>query len=97
MTYKTKSGIVIATDSTRTVVGGRGPYIEFSREQMVMDALRPITGLCPYHNQRHRYFYEYRTKDDTMVYEQRRCVSYANYLVGMFYVSPEDVVTKETI
>lgn len=92
MTYQTKTqGIVVATDSIRTVHGGRGDYLEFSRDMMVMDNLLPITGRCPHHGTIHKYFWECRTPDGVMVYEQRRTVSYADYKVGLFYIAPGDL------
>jgi hypothetical protein len=89
---RTKTGIPVATDSIRTVHGGRGDYLEFSREQMVMDNLNPVIGWCPHHRTTHAYFWEYRTADNVMVYEQRETVKYADYKIGLFYISPKDVM-----
>lgn len=86
-----KGGIPVAVGHTRIVHGGRGDYVEFDRDQMLMDNLEPMIGRCPYHGTFHKYFWEYRTADDVMVYEQRRTVSYADYKVGMFYIAPSDL------
>jgi len=87
--YRTKkANILVATDSIRTVHGGRGDYLEFSPDMMVMDNLDPVIGWCPIHRSTHRYFYEYWV-DGVRVYEQRRTVSYADYKIGYFYIAPE--------
>ena len=91
MIYQTKTGIVVATDCIRTVHGGRGDYLEFSRDMMLMDNLNPIIGWCPHHRTTHRYFWEYRTTDGVMVYEQRQTVGHADYKVGLFYIAPDDL------
>ncbi len=91
MPFYTKSGTLIASEHERVVVGERGPYVEFSPEQVNMSELRFI----PYNEKgnRHVYFYEYRSNDpaNVMVYHQRRTVKYADYRVGMFYVAPTDL------
>ena len=80
---KTLSGLAIASDFTRIVYGERGAYVEFASKQMVKKALRIST--TP-----HWYYKEFRTVDSTnaKVYFQRYVVSYADYKVGMYYVSP---------
>jgi len=88
-------GQAFSTGFTRIVVGDRGPYIEFSEDQVVREHLEVPADqayrLTPrWHG---RVFYEeYRTEHGVMVYKQLRTVSYADYKVGMYYVSPWDVV-----
>jgi hypothetical protein len=95
MPFHTKSGTLIASEQERVVVGERGPYVEFSPEQVNMNALRFI----PFNEKgnRHVYFHEYRSNDlaNVMVYHQRRTVKYADYRVGMFYVAPNDLAVHE--
>lgn len=88
----TKSGSHIAVGYERIVVGGRGPYIEFDEGQLILDEL-----FVP-EDQRWRfqhgmsYYYEYRTKTDNVkVYRQKKIVDYADYLIGMWYISPFDL------
>lgn len=78
------SGMVLANGFTRIVHGGRGAYVEFARNQINFDAL-----YLP-EKQAHTYFIEHRTRDcnDALVYEQLKPVGYADYRVGMFYISP---------
>jgi hypothetical protein len=95
MTYHTAAAdILVATGSGHVVVGARGPYVEFRRDQMVMGNLTQVVGLCPHHNQRHKYFHEWRALDNTMIYEQRQTVSYANYRIGYFYAAPSDLIIR---
>ena len=43
--HRTKTAnILVATDSVRVVRGGRGDYLEFSRDQIIMDNLTPVIG-----------------------------------------------------
>ncbi|MBU2652555.1 MAG: hypothetical protein KKA81_16645 [Bacteroidetes bacterium] len=90
----TQAGETVCRGFTRVVIGDRGPYLEFSREQALLDRFSVPK------NQQYRltpawkdkvYYVEYRTPSGVMIYEQLRTVSYANYKVGMFYVSPWDV------
>lgn len=89
----TKNGLIIATSYVRIVHGGRGDYIEISKSQIVEDNI-----IMPLH-ERWRgdygmaYYIEYRSKDkcNVMIYYQTRLVNYADYKIGMFYVSPADV------
>jgi len=45
---------------------------------------------------RHVHFDEYRSNDEAnvMVYKQRRKVKHADYVVGMFYVAPSDLLPE---
>jgi len=87
------SGTLVAEGYIRVEFGGRGPYLEFSTDQIRRKNMHWIPG--------HLYFYEYRTNDDAnvMVYRQRRTIAYADYRVGMWYVSPFDLFTdgKEVV
>jgi hypothetical protein len=97
MEFKTKSGTLIATDYVRVEHGGRGKYIEFAPEHMIMDNL-----IIP-ENHKYRftdywkkivYYLEYRSNDDSNVkiYHQLKEVDYAQYKIGMFYIAPRDLI-----
>jgi len=84
------SGMLISHGFTRIVHGDRGAYVEFDPEQILHENL-----FVPDDKKwklRHEmvYFVEHRTNDGTfsLVYEQRREVDYADYVPGMFYISP---------
>ena len=86
----TESGLIIASGYARVVLGGRGPYVEFSENQI------DIFQCAIPDNQKWRltnsnvYYLEYRTNDDSHVkiYHQTKIVDYADYKIGMYYVSP---------
>ena len=78
---RTQNGVTIAHDYTRIVHGGRGAYVEFSRDQIIKESLYDPVVL-------HYYYKEYRTLDNVKVYCQHHLVSYADYQIGMYYVSP---------
>jgi hypothetical protein len=78
---KTISGVVVASDFTRIVHGNRGAYVEFDTECINLDAMN-IKAM------RHYFYTEYATIDNIKVYFQLHKVSYADYLPGMWYISP---------
>jgi len=94
--FTTRDGTLIATSYDRVVIGGRGPYIEFSTDMIVLDNLevkpdetwRLTYGKC--------YYVDYRSRDRAWVkvYRQKRRVSYADYKVGKWYVSPSLVLAN---
>jgi hypothetical protein len=94
--FYTKSGFEVARWYERVVIGARGPYIEFCGEMLTKDGIhipkeqewRIKNGLC--------YYVEWRTNDECYVkiYNQKRIVDYADYQVGMWYVSPFDLTSN---
>jgi len=87
----TKSGLKLSNGSTRVVIGGRGPYVEFSTEQLVLSNISiPKDKLHKLRNTQ-SYYHEYRTNDKcyVKVYFQMIGVQYADYKAGYWYVDPE--------
>ena len=101
MRLYTSSGLLVAVGYVRVEFGGRGPYVEFAPDQVQKDNLHPISPI--YYDKegrqhKRKYYDEYRTNDaaNVMVYLQRRDdVKYADYRVGMYYVSPFDLFTED--
>jgi len=97
ISFYTKSGLLIAKGYERIVIGGRGPYIEFSKSQ-----IQHVNIFIPDHA-RHKlenefsYYHEYRSKDKSYVklYYQKACVSYADYKIGMWYIDPSLLKTEQ--
>ena len=80
--FHTISGRLLATGYSRVVVGDRGPYVEFDARHLQVDALEATD--VP-----HTYYVELRSVvDHVKVYAQLLSVGYADYVPGMFYVSP---------
>jgi hypothetical protein len=85
MPLLTRSGLLVAAGFTRIVIGGRGPYVEFTDEQIVPQAFHWVrTGA---------FYSEYRTNDveNVKAYYQHGRVDYADYRPGLWYVSPFDL------
>lgn len=84
----TVSGTIISDSFTRIVHGGRGDYVE------VLRILKSVIFIPKEVNWRlynpNVYYIEYRVKDFTnaKVYYQKRPVDYADYKVGLWYISP---------
>lgn len=95
--FFTRSGLWVAHGYTRMVWGGRGPYVEFDTGSFIPGALAvPDDQRWRLGSRNPRIYYEeWRTTDscNVMVYRQLREVSYADYRVGMWYISPVDLVT----
>jgi len=90
--FCTKSGTPVATGYERVVIGDRGPYIEFQDLQIAKENIsvppNQAWRLLPKYD--HCYYWEYRTNDEAFVklYFQKKEVGYADYKVGLWYVSP---------
>jgi len=97
--FETGTGLHVANGYVRVVIGGRGPYIEFLPGHLNWDSLQ-IPDEEKYrleHPWKDKVFYvEWRTKDQSnvKVYDQKRTVDYADYKVGLFYISPFDLFVE---
>jgi hypothetical protein len=93
----TKSGTKVATGYERVVLGGRGPYVEFRADQIVEENFEIPEDQEYRKTDKRVYYIEARSKDDSYVklYIQKRTVAYADYKVGMLYISPFELKTDE--
>lgn len=95
-------GTMICTSFKRVVIGDYGAFIEIEPKDMCLDMITCKKG------QEYRYQDEHyaknvkylwlTTKDnsDCKIYWQKKCVSYADYLPNMYYISPFEVfLTKD--
>ena len=97
MKFYSQSGLHLAIGYERVVIGKRGPYVEFSPQNIIWCQFR-----IPEH-ERFRvgnpvvYYTEWRSTDSTYVklYHQQRTVKYADYRIGMCYISPFDLLRDE--
>ena len=82
----------IADRYQRVVIGQRGPYIEFIKNQIVDSQLYiPRSQLYRLSDPK-VYYIEFRTLEENVkVYYQMRSVAYADYLINHFYISPYDL------
>ena len=90
------SGTLLAQGYLRVVIGKRGPYVEFSRDQIDWDAFS-VPQYAKYRLTNSVVFYdEYRSvMDNVKLYLQKRPVAYADYKVGLCYMSPFDLLRDE--
>ena len=92
----TKTGLQVCTRYKRIVIGERGPYVEIERIFLTQERHIPMSE--EWRTQSiHPYYHEYRTNDTTNVkiYHQQKLVEYADYVLGLFYVSPFDLYTED--
>lgn len=93
MQLKTKSDTIICSGYDRVVFGGRGPYVEFSKSQIIDNVFFvPKSQLYRLSDSR-IYYIEFRSIDESNVklYYQMRTVAYADYKLGYFYISPSEL------
>lgn len=91
------SGTLIADGYNEIVIGDYGAFIEFDKEQAIKENIKVKKGQeyrinDPNYNKNVKYYWLTAKDDsDVKIYYQRRTVSYADYIPGMFYVSPYEV------
>lgn len=84
------NGELFANKCTRIVHGGRGDYIEFSREQIIPELVSKFGNEVSKSTDFY-YFWLYPINSPkTKVYFQQKTVKYADYKIGMYYVSPDE-------
>jgi hypothetical protein len=87
--FFTRSGILVAEGYSRVVIGSRGPYVEFHSSNMRQAALCET-------DIEHYYYVELRTLPDRVkVYCQVHPVDYADYVPGMYYISPFELFSPK--
>jgi len=92
-------GTLIANGYERIVIGDYGAYIEFKPEDINRKDIHTRPDQKYRESERYRDNVKYfwlETKDEshTKIYYQRKTVKYADYKVGMCYVSPDDCAHK---
>lgn len=83
-------GLLLANGYRRVVIGDRGPYIEFDEENMVKENMHYPEG------QTHIYFNEFcsNCEHKIFIYNQKRTVAYADYMIDKWYIGPDLVKTE---
>ena len=81
-----------ASDFVRVVHGGRGDYVELTKGQISVELIPRFKGTVLPENVSDELFYYYWLKPvgrEEKVYWQVKTVSYANYKIGYYYISPD--------
>lgn len=91
--------MLLASGYSRVVIGKRGPYIEFAESHILKENFhipqaeeyRETNNVC--------YYIEHRSNDESYVklYHQKRRVAYADYKIGMYYISPFDLFMRDSL
>lgn len=88
------SSELIAKGYNRIVIGKRGPYVEFEKQNFLdfKKLVIPETEKWRLKRNSFVYYIEYRIYPEKIkVYFQKRVVDYADYKIGKFYISPFDL------
>lgn len=93
---KTLAGTIICNAYERIVYGDKGPYIEFTKNQIYDQAFYIPRSLLWKLSDPKVYYIEFRSNDgcNVKLYYQLRTVKYADYKMGYFYISPKDLLTS---
>lgn len=95
--FYSRDKMEIAKGYIRVVIGKRGPYIEFSSDQIIKENLH-IPEDCMWRLKYGYAFYiEYRSNlwSNVKVYFQKKQVTYADYQIGMWYISPYELTSDK--
>lgn len=89
----TENKTQISEGYKRVVIGGRGPYVEFTDEQIVFKSFHIPKDQLYRLTDKRVYYVEMRSIDECNIklYYQLQTVAYADYKIGMFYISPYDL------
>lgn len=91
-----EKGTLLASGYSRVVIGDYGAFLEISPEQIHSENLRIKKGeeyrLEPRYSHAKYIWLEPVDGSSVKVYYQQHKVTYADYLPGMYYVSPYEVI-----
>ncbi len=92
--FHTRDGLLLAQGYLRVVIGRRGAYVEFTREQIQFENLAIPKEQAWRQRSKNAFYIEYRSTDaaKVTVYHQKRLVNYADYRIDHFYIAPADLV-----
>lgn len=88
--YFKGDGKLFAHGYERIVHGGRGDYIELSKNQIAVQLVSKFSQPLPKEITTEKFFYYWLIPEgrDEKIYWQCNPVSYADYKVGYYYISP---------
>lgn len=88
-----KQNTPIFKNYSRIVIGKRGPYVETTEDFIFWENIYVPKKEEWRLNSNSCFYNEYRSKDQSYVkiYHQKETVAYADYKIGFFYVSPDDL------
>ena len=93
----TLSNTLISNGYNRIVIGDYGAFIEFDKNQIIRENIKIKSGQeyrindPKYSNNVKYYWLTAKDDSDIKIYYQKKIVTYADYKVEMFYVSPYEI------
>ena len=87
---ETQSGVSIAKGYNRVVIGDYGAYVEFRPEQLNLSIIRPRWEGKP--RRPVKYIWMEIEGSKAKVYHQQKKVKYADYIPGMYYIDPNELI-----
>jgi len=84
-------GVQFANGYERVVHGGRGPYVELKKDNILHELISVFSNKVPDEINIHEPYYYYFLKPykrQEKIYWQIKTVKYADYKIGMYYISP---------
>ena len=97
ITLYTNAGLPLLTSYNRVVFGGRGPYVEVYDTKIKNKNIHvPVEQIYRLTDLR-VYYVEFLSNDlsNVKVYYQLKTVAYADYKIGLFYISPFDLYFED--
>ena len=91
------SGTLLSRGYKRIVIGDYGAFVEITPEQIQKDALQCKPGQeYRFQDERFSQYIKYlwltaKDKSDCKIYLQKKTVKYADYIPGMYYISPYEL------
>ena len=85
-----RDGVLFANGYERVVHGGRGSYVELSKEQIKVNLVSQFNQIIPNELSNETFYYYWLKPFDRneKIYWQCNLVSYADYKRNFFYISP---------
>ena len=95
--FTSVAGLHLATGYKRIVIGKRGPYVEFEDDNIIKQSYNIPHKETWRLDSSLAFYNEYRSNCGGYVklYHQKRLVDYADYKIGMYYISPSDLYVNE--
>lgn len=75
----------------RVVHGGRGKYVELTKEQIIVPLKSKFNSVLPDEIDEQPFYYYYLIPDGRIekIYWQIKTVKYTDYKIGYYYISPD--------
>ena len=75
----------------RVVHGGRGDYVELTKDQILVNLKSKFNSILPDEIDEQPFYYYYLIPENRTekIYWQIKTVKYADYKIGFYYISPD--------